>query len=300
MRRLLLLFLLAVGAGCGDKTLVVTIRLQPGADTAQQTSAATLGIVAKMESDATGFKPVDLITLTVNGQDRTSEMVMAGFNAVLFLDPAPVGVNSITLARRTGPPIDAVTWTVTAYAGPTVTAVTPNSAQENDTVTIDGTGFQAGNMRVFLGGAEAAIQSATATQITATVPAGAVPGPVMVYVGQDTAHGVVQFQPLDATAMPVPAPAGTLTLVACLPGRARINDVVEVWGYNFGVDDQGVLNDVGQFRLVGTETVNDPLVGNIQRGLIVFEFPAPTGQGQVRLNNLTTGANSASYPFTVD
>ena len=97
----------------------------------------------------------------------------------------------------------------------------------------------------------------------------------------------------------MPAPVGTLTLVACFPGRGRVNDVIEVWGYNFGAAEIAIINGGGTDRLVGSETVTRPLIGDIRRTLIFISLVAP-GTGDIYLTSISTGAQSSRYPFTVD
>jgi len=300
MKKLLLAILLAVAAGCGDKVLVIPTSLQPGGGNTYQSSEPTLDIVVQMHDLSTSFNPQDLMRVEINGVDMADQMVISGLFAILRLDPAPLGTSLVTLSRRVGNTFDSAIWEVTPYTGPTVTSIAPQSAMEGETVTITGTGFTTGGMRVFLGGVEGTIQGSSGTQITATVPAGALPGPVMVYVGAATAAGVVQFQPLDQNGDPVPAPVGPLTLIAFFPGRVVPGQVVEVWGYNFSIIEQASANSFWTGTLVGVETVTDPLIGDIVRALVVTSPFTPTGAGEFYLLNATANTQSARYPFTVE
>lgn len=301
MRNLLLATLLCAAAGCGNKILVIPSFLQPGGGKTYQSSEPALDIVVRMHDPAANFNPGDLMRLEVNGVDMADQMVISGFFAILRIDPAPLGTNSITLSRRVGPVFDSATWEVTPYTGPTVNSIAPQSAMEGATVTITGAGFTTGGMRVFLGGVEGTIQSSNSTQITATVPAGALPGPIMVYVGTGaTAAGVVQFQPLDGNGDPVPAPVGPLTLVAFSPGRIVPGQVIEVWGYNFSLIEQASANGTWTGPLVGVETITDPLLGDILRGLVVTEAFTTVGAGEFYLLNATANTQSTRYPITVE
>ncbi len=65
---------------------------------------------------------------------------------------------------------------------PTVTVISPTSGPKNTVVTITGTNFGTSTaaLKVFFNGVQGIVQTATATQITATVPAGASTGAVKV------------------------------------------------------------------------------------------------------------------------
>ncbi len=96
---------------------------------------------------------------------------------------------------------DDTTPTPTPDPPATVTAISPTSGQKNTVVTITGTNFgtNAAALKVYFNGVQGTIQTATAIQITATVPAGAgtgavkveknsvqVSGPVFTYLGNGT------------------------------------------------------------------------------------------------------------------
>jgi len=84
---------------------------------------------------------------------------------------------------------------------PTVTAISPSAGPKNTVVTITGTNFGTNSvaLKVYFNGMQGTVQTATATEITATVPAGAstgavkveknsaqVTGPVFTYQGNGT------------------------------------------------------------------------------------------------------------------
>jgi hypothetical protein len=65
---------------------------------------------------------------------------------------------------------------------PTVTTISPTTGPKNTVVTITGTNFGTSNtaLKVYFNGVQGTVQTATATQITATVPTGASTGTVKV------------------------------------------------------------------------------------------------------------------------
>lgn len=65
---------------------------------------------------------------------------------------------------------------------PTITAINPTSGPKNTVVTITGTNFGTSTtgLKVFFNGVQGVIQTVSATEITATVPAGASTGAIKV------------------------------------------------------------------------------------------------------------------------
>ena len=68
------------------------------------------------------------------------------------------------------------------FAQPTITGISPTSGPINTVVTINGTNFNpmASSNIVYFGATRSAVTSATATQLTLTVPAGATYQPISV------------------------------------------------------------------------------------------------------------------------
>ncbi len=302
MRLLLLLAPLLLAVGCRDKILVLPVRLAPGGGEAGAGGQGTvdqprLNIVVRMREDSTAFNPFDLMQIVVNGTDMARDSVIAGWYAVLSIEPAPAGtMQFVELRRRIGEPLlDTYTYDVVAYTGPTITSVTPNQARENTQVTIAGTGLT-GALRVFFGGVEGTISASTATSITATVPAGALPGLVYVLVGADAAEGVVGFQPLDAQDAPVPAPTAP-TLSAAFPASGVSETAVVLYAYGITVNSASVFNDAGQ-RVVGATTINVDPIGDIWTAFGVVNLGTPEGAGSVQVEEASVRSNE--LPFTVN
>ena len=293
------LLLLVLLAACGnDPTLVVVNRLAPGNGGAATQSGPHFDIVIRMESDATGFNPEDLMRVLVDGVNRTDEVVIGGLYALLRLDPPPIGQRFVELFARTGPVLDTFTWTVAAFAGTTITGVAPQSARTGTEVTISGTGFLGGVVRVFFGGIEGTVDAGATTDgsITATVPAGALPGLVFVLIGEDAAQGTVEFQPLDDMDVPVPPPAG-VHIFALLPGNGAPETLVEIYGVNFDNFAIPTFNGRRASRVFGIELLDFPLIGVVTRAFAVVHTDTPPGATA----GLTQGnTDSNELPFTVN
>ncbi|WP_266368982.1 IPT/TIG domain-containing protein [Tellurirhabdus rosea] len=92
-----------------------------------------------------------------------------------------------------------------------ITNVSPTSAPVGSTVTITGTQFSTtpeSNTVTFSGNVRAAVQSATATQLVVTVPAGAQNGPISVTSGGATVQSATAF---SISARPVQEVQGDIT-----------------------------------------------------------------------------------------
>ncbi len=294
---LALLPLLLLGACSRNPTLVIIQRLAPGGGGVGTSDGAQFDVVVRMEGDATGFHAPDLMRVVVDDVDRTADVMLGGLYGILRFDPPPAGLHRVELFARTGPRVDSFTWTVVPYAGPTVASVAPAMARAGTQVQIAGTGFGAGALRVFFGGVEGAVDASSATEITATVPAGAPPGLVWVLVGAEAAEGVVEFQPLDAADLPVPMPTG-VRLFAAFPGHGEVEAPVRIYGVNFSNAAVPFFNDLHCVRVLAVETVNLPLVGDILTAYAVPLPEAPSGVGTLRLRHSFTDSNS--LPFTLD
>jgi hypothetical protein len=110
----------------------------------------------------------------------------------------------------------------TVSSGFSVTAVTPNSGNTGDSVTITGTGFGTtqGSNTVKFNGATATVTSWTNTSIKTTVPAAATSGPVVVTVSNAPSDGI------NFTASP--------ELSGISPQPAAAGASVTITGNNFG------------------------------------------------------------------
>jgi hypothetical protein len=258
----------------------------------------TLQIAVKMASDATDFDPTTVLRLLVNGVDRTADMAIGGEYAILTLDPPPLGTPQVAevFLQTSTDVLDFATFEATPYTGPLLTSVTPDTAQEGATVTISGSGFAAGALRVFFGGVEGAVVSSTDTTITATVPTGAVPGLLFVRVGDDTAVGLVPFLAVDGAGAPLPQPTDTWIFYVT-PSRGPVETVCTVAGIGITEDAIPRINDRKGTRVTRFETVNFPLVGDV---IVAYTVVDPyTDPGDTTFEILDDD-DSNDLPFTVE
>lgn len=302
VRPLPLLVLLLLPACSADLDLVRPNRLavagEPAGGATIVSNGPTLQISVWIEADATDFVASTILRLVVNGVDRTADMTCGGEYATLTLDPPPVGVpQTVELYSRTGTvPLDTGTYEAMPYTGPTLVSVTPDTAQAGDQVTIGGTGFGAGALRVFFGGVEGTVDSSTDTEITATVPSGAVPGLLFVLVGDDSAVGMVPFLPVDDTGTPLPIPKNTRLFYAA-PTRGPTETVVTVAGLDFSEDGALRFNNSNSSRLFNLQTVNFPLIGNVIVGYGVSAYYWDPEPGTLEIRD---DGDSNGLPFVVE
>lgn len=258
----------------------------------------SLHISVRIASDATDFDPTTILRLLVNNIDRTADMSIGGDYATLTIEPPPVGTpQSVDLYMRTGTvPLDTATYEALPYQGPVLDRVTPDTAPEGAPVTIEGAGFAAGPLRVFFGGVEGALLASTDTTITAAVPTGALPGLVFVLVGEDSAVGLVPFQPLDSTGAAVPPPTRT-KLYYISPARGPVETVVTVAGFDF--DDDAVPRFNGRYssRVYNVQTINFPLIGDLTVAFAVVYTNTDPAAASVLLRD---HGDSNTLPFTVE
>ena len=116
--------------------------------------------------------------------------------------------------------------TLSAPAAPAVTSFTPLSGPVGTTVTITGTGFSAtaaSNQVKFNNGTAVTPTTASATQLTAVVPAGATDGPISVTVAGATGTSVASF---DVTTAVVVTPTVTIKSAATV----RVNKLITISG----------------------------------------------------------------------
>ena len=147
--------------------------------------------------------------------------------------------------------------------------VTPDRGVPGDQITIQGTGFGGDRaaVSVAIGGTSAAVTSATADTIVATIPDGAASGPVAVTVAAGSATSD------EAFAVGAWAPA----IDAVSPAIAKAGDRVIVTGERLGDD-----------RLTTDVAVADThaLVDLASSGAVAFEVPPLTGSGPVSVSTL--------------
>ena len=298
MQKFTLLLLLLAGVGCGNPIIVHTRHLVPGDDGRGTQSGPALEILIRMRADATDFNPGDLMRVLVGGVEYTDDVKLGGDYGVLRISPPPPVASRVELFRREGPVIDTFTWTVNPYTGPTLANVAPTSARRGTAVTLTGTGFVPGSLRVFFGGVAGTVDACTDTSITATVPAEAVPGLVLVLVGDDAAEGIADFLPLDDMDVAIPFP-NARTLSAAFPLRGPPGTIVRIYGYEIEDNDEAAVSGRDTGRVIGYQTMTLPTIGDILFACVVLDSETPSGRGEIVLEFGASGESNA-LPFTVD
>ena len=295
MLRLLLLFTML--AGCRESLEVVLPNsLAVGGGDTEVVARPQLDIVVRMTMDSTGFNTFDLMQFFVNGNDEVDGMVIGG-NWAVYTIPAPGNDTfDVTLTRRVGNFIDEGTIVTVPYAGPTMSSVSPDTAQVGSTVTISGSGFSAGTARVWFGGVEGTVSGGDDTTLSAVVPPDALPGLVWVLIDDANAVGVVGFQPLDLMGEPVVAPEGA-RIDALSPAAGRTEAVIRVYGHAIDSVFRARWDDKNSQRVLNVQVIDVPPIGEM---FVCFAIPGsstPTGDRDFTLHKDNTSTNI--LPFVV-
>ena len=174
----------------------VALELAAPATPLMQGQSTTVTVTTADPAPAGGL----LVTLTQSGTGSGSFPatinIPGGQNSTSFTFTAGT-IGSVTLTA-TAPSRLAGMVNLTLVPAMTLTAINPDSGLVGSTVTLTGTGFMptpAGNQVSFTGNVAAQVITATATQLTVTVPDGAQTGPVTV----TNANGTASSAPINFT-----------------------------------------------------------------------------------------------------
>src|SRR5258707_14546264 len=115
-------------------------------------------------------------------------------------------------------------FSISAFASPSITSLTPNTGAVGTSVTVAGSGFGSsqGTSTIKFNGTTATVTSWAQTSIAATVPAGATTGSVVVTVSGVASNGVT----FTVTAAP--------SITSLTPNTGAIGSSVVIAGSNFG------------------------------------------------------------------
>lgn len=190
--------------------------------------------------------------------------------------PADATTGKITVSLRGKTAASANDFTVT-LPGPTITSFTPASGTVGTSVTITGTNFKTtpGNNVVKFNGTVASVTAASATSLTATVPAGAATGKITVGANGNTATSSSDFTVYAISSFsPTSGPIGTSVTIT------------GSFDKNYGIDIQ--FNGTKGTPLVANNTT---LVVNVPNG-------ATSGKITVNFNgqSLTSADNFTVTP----
>ena len=148
------------------------------------------------------------------------------FNATEINALVPPGAvtGPITVSTSGGKVATPANFMVTPSPLPTITGVTPGGGPVGATVIIRGIGFLT-PMRVAFGGNVAAVHAFTSTQINATVPVGALTGPITITTDGGSVSTATDFQ--------VTAAGDPPTLTGVSPGSGAVGTRVILKGSGF-------------------------------------------------------------------
>ena len=116
-------------------------------------------------------------------QDLTTNSVPVNWNGTNFQANGSVGVWLLHAHNGSGARSDVVT-----FLKPTVSSFSPTHGPVGTNVTITGTNFNAGTTVKFFNNKTATVNVLTSTTLIATVPAGAVTGPIKVSNAAGSSH----------------------------------------------------------------------------------------------------------------
>jgi len=173
--------------------------------------------------------------------------------------------------QRTSQP---VTVTVSNDSPPTITSFTPASGPVGTSVTISGTNFT-GATAVLFNGASASFTVASATTITATVPAGATSGPISVTTSAGTASSAASFTVINPP-----------TVTSFTPASGPVGTSVTINGTNFTGASAVLFNGASASFTVNSATT------------ITATVPTGSTTGPISVTTADSTASSAGS-FTV-
>ena len=166
---------------------------------------------------------------------------------------------------------------------PSVSGINPASGPVNTSVTISGSNFgtDISKVAVSFNGTSAAVQTVTATAITALVPAAAISGNVTVTVNGQAATGPV-------FTVTVPAPS----ITAISPTTGPQNTPVTITGTNFGTDISKVTVSFNGLAATVQSVANTQIVALVPP-------KANTGKVQVTVNAQVIDGPIFTYTLSV-
>jgi hypothetical protein len=219
----------------GARTGPITVVTSQGT----ATSSTAFTVQGQAGPTLTSFTPGQglagtVVTLTGTGFTAGATVAFHGAAAaVTFVSatqlkatvPAGATTGPITVTTPAGTATSAAAFAVTQVAGPTLTAFTPTQGPVGTVVTLVGTGFTAGATVAFHGTPAPAVTFVSATQLQATVPAGATSGSISVTTAAGTATSPAAFTVTQVVGAP--------TLTSFSPTQGPVGTAVTLTGTGF-------------------------------------------------------------------
>jgi YD repeat-containing protein len=199
----------------------ITLATPTGAPTVTSLTPSTGAVGSAIVVAGTNFRSAKgSSTITFNGTSSTP----TAWSASSITAPVPTGATTGNVVVTVGGQASSgVTFTVTP--APVISSLAPNSGAVGSSIVIAGSNFGAsqGNGSVTFNGTTASIVSWSASSITATLPAGATTGNVVVTAAGGVASGGVSF---TVTAAP--------SISSLSPTSGTVGSSVVLTGSNFG------------------------------------------------------------------
>jgi hypothetical protein len=261
-----------VTSGSASNGVPFTVNLPPPNITSLSPASGPIGASVTISGANFGF-PQNASTVSFNGVTTTPTTWSA--NSIVARVPSGATTGNVVVTVE-GIPSNTITFTVTAP--PNISTLTPNSGLVGTMVTIAGTSFGAtqGTSTVTFNGIAATPSNWSDTSITASVPAGASTGNVIVMVSGVASNGV-----------PFAVSPAVPEITSLSPTFGPVGTSTTITGANFGANQ-------------GTSTVTfsgaPATVTNWSAGAIVATVPAGATTGNVLV---TVGQASNGSNFTV-
>ncbi|MGA9669747.1 MAG: FG-GAP-like repeat-containing protein, partial [Terracidiphilus sp.] len=263
----------------GSVPVATTVTAISGTYTVANLNSATYGV----QASSFGFGAANQTEVSVSlGQAAVANFKLSSQSSISYTYDELgrlVGVASSTLGAA-GYSYDAVGNILSINRAATgqvsILDFSPKSGPAGTAVTISGTSFS-GNAQqntVKFGSAVATVVSATSSQITATVPAGAATGPITVSAPGGTATSNSSFTVMTST--------GILTIASFSPEMANAGATIAIAGSGFDV----VTNDRVKF--------NGTLAYPTSATAVAISAPVPANTGSGPITVATPGGSVTS------
>jgi trimeric autotransporter adhesin len=269
-------------------------------------------------------------TFSVEYWDGTAWVVIANTPATLFNEaanavvgwylskplnlPAAAQINGLKLRFvKTGTAsirVDDVKLTGTAVIAPTVTSISPSSANVGDpsfTLTVNGTNFVSGTSSITWNGTAVTTAFVSTTQLTATIPAGNLTTVGTANVGVST--GALTSNTLLFSINSITG--GSLSLISSLPSFGNVCINTTTPENSFTIDGTGLdgtdltiaaVNGFSFSETSGgtfTPTLSIVYAGTTISGKIIYVKFTPTAVQSYATNILINGGGIINYPIAV-